>query len=138
VPDAPWWTSIARQRGNADDVLLRHRYGWRWHRVTGAPRGRRGRHLATTGAAVLAAAAAGTRPRVAAGSGLAWLGLTAEFALRRVLAGPRTGREVAAMTVTSVAIPPLATLHWLRGLWIHRRAARVGLPGGFLAGEAVW
>jgi hypothetical protein len=54
-----------------------------------------------------------------------WLGLTAEFALRRILAGPRTPDEVATMVTTSVVIPPAATLHWLRGRWRHRHAPQV-------------
>jgi histidinol-phosphate phosphatase family protein len=45
-----------------------------------------------------------------------WAGLTAEFAWRRIAPGPRAPREVAAMTVTSALIPPLALGHWARGL----------------------
>jgi hypothetical protein len=41
--------------------------------------------------------------------------LTADFARRRVLPGPRTPDEVLRMVVTSVAIPPAACAHRLRG-----------------------
>ncbi|MFE1786439.1 transferase, partial [Streptomyces sp. NPDC059506] len=46
----------------------------------------------------------------------------AEFALARVLPGPRTREEVTTMAATSVLVPPAATAHWLRGLLRHRRA----------------
>jgi histidinol-phosphate phosphatase family protein len=48
--------------------------------------------------------------------------LSGEFAVRRVLAGPRTWPEAGAMIVTSAVIPPLATWHWLAGAWRFRDA----------------
>jgi hypothetical protein len=137
VPASAWWASISRQRGNADDALLRRRYGRDWRRVTGVPRGRRARHVATTAAALLAVGA-GLAGRRTAGAAAAtvWLGLTVEFAARRILAGPRTRAEIATMVLTSAAIPPMATLHWLRGRWRHRGEARVALPAH--GGGATW
>jgi hypothetical protein len=84
--------------------------------VTGVHRGRRARHLATTAAGAAALVAAGTRrPAVALGAGALWAAGTAELAWARIAPGPRTADEVATMVVTSVALPPAATWHWLRG-----------------------
>jgi hypothetical protein len=139
VGPATRWTSVARQRGNADDALLRRRYGRRWRTVTGVPRGRRATHLLTTAAALAATGAtlAGWHRAAAAAAGL-WLALTAGFATRRALAGPRSRDEIVTMAITSVAIPPAATFHWLRGRWHHRGAERVALPPPSVAGRAAW
>jgi histidinol-phosphate phosphatase family protein len=51
-------------------------------------------------------------------AGVGWLGGTAELTLARVLPGPRTPGEVAAMGVTSLLLPPVATWHWLLG-WVR-------------------
>jgi hypothetical protein len=107
---------VRLQAGNADDPRLLVRYGRRWREVTGVHKGRRGRHLATTAAAVVAVAAAATsRPRLAAGAAAAWGAGTAELAWARIAPGPRTAGEVATMLLTSAALPPAATWHWLRG-----------------------
>ncbi|MEW9551658.1 glycosyltransferase family 2 protein [Nonomuraea sp. NPDC050783] len=58
---------------------------------------------------------------LAAVAGVAWAGLTAEFAWRRIAPGPRTPAEVWRMTVTSVVIPPVACAHRLLGEWRVRR-----------------
>ncbi|HEV2930988.1 MAG TPA: HAD family hydrolase, partial [Propionibacteriaceae bacterium] len=107
---------LRAQAGNADNALLRAKYGPGWRRLTKAGRGRTGVHLATCGAAAAAGVGllTGRRWTVRVAAAV-WAGLTAEFAVRRVLAGPRTAREVAAMILTSVAIPPLAIWHRLRG-----------------------
>jgi glycosyltransferase involved in cell wall biosynthesis len=122
-PEGPW-ISLRNQRGNADDALLRRMYGRRWRTVLEVPRGRRRRHALVTaaGGAALLLAAAGHR-RAAAVAAAGWLAGTVEFAAARILPGPRTPREIATMAVTSVAIPPLATGHWLRGRWAARGAA---------------
>jgi histidinol-phosphate phosphatase family protein len=60
--------------------------------------------------------------RGAAGAAAGWAALFGEFAVRRVLAGPRTWPEAGAMIVTSAVIPPLATWHWLAGAWRFRGA----------------
>ncbi|MFC5253831.1 glycosyltransferase family 2 protein [Streptomyces cinereospinus] len=121
VRPADRWVSVRLQAGNADDVLMTRLHGRTWWRRAGAPRGRLPRHAVVTGAAVtaLACAAAGRRRAAGACAGL-WLAGTAEFALARILPGPRTRDEIATMALTSVAIPPAAVWHWLRGQAVHR------------------
>ena len=122
------WVSLRAQRGNADDALLRRLYGPRWRDVLGIAPGRRHRHTAITAAAAVAltcaVAAALSRRRqwliAAAAAGAAWAAGTAEFATARIAPGPRDRAEVTTMLVTSMAIPPVATVHWLRGWWRWR------------------
>jgi len=123
VRPATWRASLDQQRGNADDVLMT-RLHWRdWYARAEAPVGRRPWHLATTAALAGAAGAVlSHRPRAAAAAGLAWLGLTAEFAWRRIAPGPRDRAELVRMLATSALIPPAAVGHWLRGQWRHRAA----------------
>jgi hypothetical protein len=128
-----WRVSLRNQRGNADDALLRRRYGPQWRRLLGIPRGRRGRHLAITTAAGtgLVASVAGRciatpkSPSAAVAirtlkyAAIAvWAFGTAEFAYARIAPGPRTLRETATMLLTSAVLPPLAVGHWLRG-WLR-------------------
>lgn len=114
------WVSLRAQRGNADDARLRRRYGPQWREKLGIPAGRRRRHAAITMAGIGAVAAGLNGARLAAGVlGLAWLAGTAEFAAARIAPGPRTRDEILTMLATSVAIPPLATAHWIRG-WLWR------------------
>jgi glycosyl transferase family 2 len=127
------WVSLRTQRGNADDALLRRLYGPAWRERLEIPPGRRHRHVAITTALVTAGAAAMVAVRgrpgwaaVAAGAGLVWAAGTAEFAAARIAPGPRDRREVATMLVTSAAIPPVATVHWLRGWWRWRAARPLG------------
>jgi histidinol-phosphate phosphatase family protein len=138
VRPASLWASIRAQAGNADDALIRRRHGPDWRRRAGAAAGRRAAHLTTcalgAGAAAFAAAAAGRGGTAAAARGgtaarraatacaAGWLGLTAEFATRRIAAGPRTWPETGAMLATSAVIPPLAAWHWLAGTWRARSA----------------
>ena len=114
------WVSLRAQRGNADDARLRRQYGPQWREKLGVPRGRRRRHAAVT-AAGLGAAVAGAlgARRSACVLAAAWLAGTAEFAATRIAPGPRTRDETLTMLLTSVAIPPLATAHWIRG-WLWR------------------
>jgi histidinol-phosphate phosphatase family protein len=125
VRPADRWVSVALQRGNADDALMRARHGAGWRRRADVPRGRRRRHLATTAALTtgIVARAAGRRGTARAALGL-WTLLTAVFAWERIGPGPRTRDEIATMLATSCAIPPAATWHWLRG-WagVLRRGA---------------
>ncbi len=137
VRPAGRWVSLAAQRGNADDALLRRLYGPEWHRLLAAPAGRRHRHAAVTGAglaaaglAVLArhrptasagAAPAGTALPVAARlAAAAWLAGTAGFATARARRAP--GSDPVTLVLTSVLIPPLAIGHWVRG-WLRYRGA---------------
>ncbi|WP_137816321.1 HAD-IIIA family hydrolase [Gandjariella thermophila] len=108
--------SVRAQRGNADNALMRRKHGRHWRRRIGEGRGRLGPHAATTAAALgaLALGAAG-RKRAALAAAATWTALTVEFALRRILPGPRTCDEVATMALTSVLIPPVACAHRLRG-----------------------
>jgi len=128
VRPADLWVSVRVQAGNADDARMRTVHGPGWRDRAGVPTGRRPRHLAVTGAgAVALAAAALGRRRLALVTGLAWLAGTAELAAARIAPGPRTRREVATMLATSVAIPPAATWHWLRGwsaVWGERTVPR--------------
>lgn len=117
---APWWSSIAAQRGNADDALLRAVHG-----PEVLDRGRRPRHQLTMLAAMTAGLLALARHwRAALVAATAWLMGTSEFALARIRPGPRHGWEIATMLVTSVAIPPAATFHWWRGRWRWRQLDR--------------
>jgi histidinol-phosphate phosphatase family protein len=114
---ASFWVSVTRQRGNADDVLMRALHGAHWRRWGGAPHGRLRRHLATTAAALVASASAATRrPRPAAVAAAVWLGLTAELAWARIAPGPGDQAEVSRMLATSAAIPPAASAWSLLGL----------------------
>jgi hypothetical protein len=117
VPAAGRFVSVARQRGNADDALMRALHGPRWRSVAHVPRGRRPLHLATSlaGAAGLLAAARGHR-RIASAALAAWAAATVELTLARVRPGPRTLDELATMAVTSPLLPPVATACWLRGV----------------------
>jgi cellulose synthase/poly-beta-1,6-N-acetylglucosamine synthase-like glycosyltransferase len=119
-PESPW-VSVRTQRGNADDALLRRLYGREWRTLLEIPPGRRHRHAVITAAAVIALAARRKRA-VAAVAGLVWLAGTAEFAHQRIAPGPGNPREVATMLATSIAIPPAAVAHWLRGWWHWRHA----------------
>jgi glycosyltransferase involved in cell wall biosynthesis len=115
------WVSVRTQRGNADDALLRRMYGRRWPSILGIPPGRRRRHVAITAAAATAVLVPHRLVRAVAA--VAWAAGTAEFAAARIRPGPRTPAEITTMLATSVAIPPVATAHWLRG-WLGARGAR--------------
>jgi len=112
--------SVRLQAGNADDALMETLHGPNWYERADAPRGRRSRHLGATAALALALL---TRRKTA---WVLWTALTAEFALRRILPGPRTADEVARMAVTSALIPPAAIWHYARGKVRARRLARPG------------
>ncbi|RRO14202.1 HAD-IIIA family hydrolase [Saccharopolyspora rhizosphaerae] len=111
-----FFASVRAQRGNADNAVMRRKYGRRWRSRIGEGPGRIRRHVATTvaGAAALVAWALGAR-RTAVCGAATWLALTAEFAARRVVPGPGTPAEIARMLVTSVLIPPVACWHRARG-----------------------
>jgi HAD superfamily hydrolase (TIGR01662 family) len=124
-PRGGWWGSVTAQAGNADNALLRAKFGRDWRRQIGTRPGRTGRHLLTVAAAATAVGGAlSGRSRLAVAGGLAWTALTAEFALRRIWPGPRTRHEIAAMIISSAAIPPAALLHRLRGELRVRLAGR--------------
>jgi HAD superfamily hydrolase (TIGR01662 family) len=122
------WISLRVQAGNADDALMRARHGPSWRDRAGIAPGRRARHLLVTAAGLLALSALALgRRRAAAAAATLWVVGTARFAWARIAPGPRTANEIATMVATSLAIPPAATWHWLRG-WLglarHAVAAR--------------
>jgi histidinol-phosphate phosphatase family protein len=117
------WVSVRVQRGNADDALMRAVHGPDWRRVTECGPGRLPWHVATVATGLLAFGLATRRCRAAAAlAGAAWVGLTGEFAWRRIAPGPRTADEVLTMLATSVAIPPAAVAWRAIGTWRHRGA----------------
>ncbi|MFF4963061.1 glycosyltransferase family 2 protein [Streptomyces sp. NPDC001222] len=136
VRTADPWVSARAQRGNADDALMSRLHGRDWWDRAQAPRGRLPRHVLVTAMAVTAPALAlAGRARSAGVVGAVWALGTVEFALTRILPGPRTASEVATMAVTSVVIPPLAVRHWLTGWIRHRRAEPLRpAPRGLLPG----
>jgi hypothetical protein len=116
VPRADRLISVRRQRGNADDALMRALHGPRWRQLAHAPAGRRPRHLATTAAALASGLAIVLGRRALAMASLsAWAAGTLELAVARVRPGPRSAGEITTMAITSVLLPPVATAHWLRG-----------------------
>ncbi|HEY7077494.1 MAG TPA: HAD-IIIA family hydrolase [Solirubrobacteraceae bacterium] len=119
VRPAPARAALARQAGNADDVLMRALHGRGWRERAGVTRGRRPRHLAVVAATVAALAA--RRPRLAAA---VWLAGAGELAWARIAPGPRTPREVADMAWTSALMPFAAAAWWLRGLFSLPAALR--------------
>jgi HAD superfamily hydrolase (TIGR01662 family) len=124
------WASLRQQAGNADDFLMRALHGPDWYRRAEAPVGRRARHVLVTSFGVAAVLALlSRRRRLAAAAGTGWLAGTAELAWARIAPGPRDLAEVRRMLLTSVAIPPAAVLHSVRGWLRHRRAVPwQGLP----------
>jgi histidinol-phosphate phosphatase family protein len=121
VRPAPWWVSVAKQAGNADDPLMARRHGRAWRSRAEAPVGRRRRHTAITAAGLAAVLGMATgRRRLTAAAGTAWALGTAELARARIAPGPRSVGEVTAMLATSVAIPPAAVGWWLAG-WARAR-----------------
>jgi HAD superfamily hydrolase (TIGR01662 family) len=113
---------VRAQRGNADDALMRRRHGFGWRERIGDGPGRLRWHALTTAAAAVTVGAAARRHRLLTGAAaFAWLGLTAEFAWRRIQPGPRDLAEIGRMVATSIAIPPVACWHRLAGelRWRH-------------------
>jgi histidinol-phosphate phosphatase family protein len=135
VAAAGFWASVSRQRGNADDVLMRVMHGRHWRRWGRAPPGRLPTHLLATAAGLGAGAAlARRRRRAAAALAAAWLALTAELAWARIEPGPRDRAEVGRMLATSAVLPAAASAWWAWG-WL--RLPRLALRGGPVAtGEA--
>lgn len=134
VRPAGRWVSVRLQRGNADDARMRARHGAGWRHRAGIAPGRRPRHLAATAALVTGVLAARTGRAGAATAALGgWAALTAAFAGERIAPGPRTRDEVVTMLATSVAIPPVAVWHWLRG-WtgVAARGAPAPTPAAVL------
>ncbi|MET8774673.1 HAD-IIIA family hydrolase [Nocardia sp. NPDC004654] len=113
--------SVRAQRGNADNALMRRKFGPRWRQRVGEDKGSMPRHALTTatGVAALALGVAG-RERAALASAALWATLTGVFAARRIAPGPRTPAEIGRMALSSALIPPAACWHRLRGELRHR------------------
>lgn len=127
VAPADFWVSVRRQRGNADDVLMRALHGRHWRHWGGAPPGRLRRHITTSiflGGAAAAAITGRRRPSIA--FAVAWLGASAELAAARILSGPRDPREIKQMVATSAVLPLAASGWWAAGV--------AGLPARLLRG----
>jgi glycosyltransferase involved in cell wall biosynthesis len=125
VREADFLASLRQQRGNADDALMRRLVGATWRERIGGHQGRLRSHVATTAAGVGAVLCGFSgRRRAAVVLGAVWAGLTARFAFERIAPGPRTRGEVTRMLVTSVAIPPAACLHRVRGELRFRKVRR--------------
>jgi histidinol-phosphate phosphatase family protein len=119
VPPVSSWVSVRRQRGNADDVLMRAVHGRHWRRWGRAPRGRLRRHQLSAAAALGAGGAlAAGRRRTSCALAAAWLGLSGELALSRIAPGPRDGGEVGRMLATSALLPVAASAWWAWG-WLR-------------------
>src|SRR3954464_2881698 len=94
------------------------------------PGGRRGPGRARGGGAL-------GRRGAAAAAGAGWLAGTAELTWRRIAPGPRTPRELAAMTATSALMPFAATGWWVRGALAAPARVAAGRPGPPAPPEAV-
>ncbi|BBZ24086.1 glycosyltransferase family 2 protein [Mycolicibacter hiberniae] len=98
-------SSVGVQRGNRDDELMRREHGHGWRAAIGEGRGRLPLHLIACAAAMggilglLGRRRGLLRPRWPA-----WLGITVDFALRRIAAGPRSRREAIATVISSMHI----------------------------------
>lgn len=127
-----WRGSITAQRGNADNALLRAKFGPSWRGQIGDGPGRTGRHLLAVGAVgTTLVALLARRRRLTAFASLVWVAETAEFAGRRIAPGPRTLPEITAMIITSAAIPPVA-LFWRAVGELRCRMSRTRAPKAVL------
>lgn len=121
VRPAPWWVSLARQAGNSDDVLMDRLHARGWRQEARAGGGRLRRHAAVAGLTAAGLALLPSRPRGGAVALLAAGTVVGSFAAERIVPGPRTPHEVAAMAATSAAIPYAAVAHHLAGRFRWRR-----------------
>jgi histidinol-phosphate phosphatase family protein len=125
VGDAPWWVSLHKQAGNAEDPFMQRLHGPGWRARAAAPAGRMRRHAATAAVGLAAAGLAlARRPAAALPAAGAWAALTAELAWARIAPGPRNRDEVLAMGATSVAMPFVATAWRAAGMAMAPGRAR--------------
>jgi hypothetical protein len=123
VRPAGRWMSLRTTDRYAADAAMTRLHGMGWRGRAGESLSWLSVHVVTCalGVASPALLAAGRR-RAAAQTAVGWLAMTGGFAVARIIPGPGTLPEIAAMTVTSAAIPPLAVGHYLAGRWRWRRA----------------
>lgn len=115
--------AVRAQRGNADNALMRRKFGRDWRSAVGEGRGRMPAHVATTAAVLGVAAGVISRSRRSVMmSVLLWLAFTVQFTWQRLRSGPRTIAQAARLSLTSALIPPVAVFHRLRGEWRFRSA----------------
>lgn len=110
-----WTASVRRQRGNADDVLMRRKHGPGWRTASASPRGRLPVHVGIVTALLAVPAWWPRHPRagvVAASLGTA--GMIELFA-RRIAGTDHDVRAYARVAATTAAIPFAATAWWSWG-----------------------
>lgn len=125
TPPVGPWAAVARLRRHRDDARLRWEHGRDWRREAAVGGSRVRRHLVTTGAGLVAVAAAATgHRRAAALGGTLWLALTAKRVDPPELAGPYRPRGgVASVVLARAAVPPAAVYHRIRGELTVRKMA---------------
>lgn len=116
VAKAGFFASVKAQRGNADDAVMRYKFGRDWRTRIGEQPSRLPFHFTVAFSLIttMFAAVTGSRRLFPAAAGL-WLSLTTRFTLQRIAAGPRQIPEWVQMAVTSALIPPVACLHRVLG-----------------------
>lgn len=123
--DGPW-SSLRRQAGNIDDALLDRIHGPAWRDRLGIARGTRRRHVATTlaaGAALVALLR--RRTALAAVTAAAAAASLVTFHRQRRSDTSNRPEDRIRLAATSIAIPPLATTAWIRGVIRARRLVPV-------------
>jgi len=124
VAPATLLSSVRAQRGNADNALLRRKFGFRWRTLIGEGPGRMPAHIVTTAAGVCALLTGALRcRRVGSVAAVSWLMLTGQFTWSRFRAGPLSVDQLWRLAITSAMIPPTAVWHRLVGEWRFRNAA---------------
>ena len=114
VRAATWGVSVRLQRNNVFNALLYKKYPDLYRRfIQAMPPWRY--YMAVTALIGAAIAVAAGSIWVGILSLMIWLGLTAEFCLRRLARTSRSAGHILEMIVTSVLIPPVAIYWRLRG-----------------------
>jgi GT2 family glycosyltransferase len=121
VRPAGWGVALRQQRKILFDALLfkKHPRLYR-ERIRRTPRW--DYYLIVAALATVVAAAVAAAPQVALAAGAVWLALTALFCAKRLQHARKSIAHVAAMVVTSIAIPPLAVF------WRAAGALRFRVP----------
>jgi GT2 family glycosyltransferase len=110
VRPARWGVSVSQQKKILFDALLYKKHPKLYRqRIRATPRW--DYYLIVASLATGAGALASGHPRVAAGAGLVWLGMTGWFFASRIRGTVLTASHLAEMALTSAVIPPLA-VYW--------------------------
>ncbi len=127
VGPAPWTVSLAKQAGNADDVLMRWVHGRDWRERAGVPPGRRPRHLVIATAGAVAAGAAAVTLRGPLGTAVR---LPVKLAFRVPFGAARLPFAAARVPLHVLRRPGAASSAARRSSAAARLALRVlGIPG---------